>query len=332
MTIRWTLGLLFLAPALPAQAQLHPRPTTAPVMRALDPRFGALVPAGAKVEKLVEGRQWVEGPVWVPTGGYLLFSDVVANAIYRWKEGEGARVFLARSGYAGSAPFAGAEPGSNGLAVDPEGRLVFARHGERGIARLEPDGRITVLADRYRGRRLNSPNDLVFRSNGDLYFTDPPFGLPKSYDDPGKELSHQGVYRLARDGSVTLLTSELSAPNGLAFSPDERTLYVSNADARRLVWTAFPVRADGTLGPGRTFFDGTTAFAGRRGTADGLKVDARGNVFGVGPGGVYVFSPAGELLGWIDFAGNVGNVAWGEDGSTLFVAANSAVYRIRLPP
>ena len=201
------------------------------------------------------------------------------NAIYQWKEAEGARVFLVASGYSGSSPYAGAEPGSNGLALDAEGRLMFARHGDRQIGRLESDGSITVLADRYRGRRLNSPNDLVLHSSGDLYLTDPPFGLPKSYDDPGK---------------------------------------------------AFPVRPDGTLGSGRIFFDGTFAFAGRRGTADGLKVDARGNVFGVGPGGVFVFSPAGELLGWIDFAGNVGNVAWGEDGSTLFVAANSAVYRVRV--
>ena len=330
MTTRWTLGLLALAVAIPAEAQLHPRPLRPPVIRSLDPRFGTLVPKDATVEKLLDGRQWVEGPLWVRSGGYLLFSDVVQNAIYQWKEGKGARVFLANSGYSGSTPYAGAEPGSNGLALDAEGRLVFARHGDRQIARLEPDGGITVLADRYQGRKLNSPNDLVFHSSGDLYFTDPPFGLPKSYDDPGKELPHQGVYRLRPDGSLALLTSELSAPNGIAFSPDERTLYVSNADAQRLVWLAYAVRPDGTLGPGRVFFDGTSAFAGRPGTADGLKVDAQGTVFGVGPGGVYVFSPAGELLGWIDFAGNVGNVAWGEDGSTLFVAANSAVYRIRV--
>lgn len=187
-----------------------------------------------------------------------------------------------------------------------------------------------TLADRYGDKRLNSPNDLVFHSSGDLYFTDPPFGLPGGYDDPNKELPHQGVYRLGRDGVVTLISTDLSAPNGIAFSPDERTLYVSNADARRLFWMAFDVRANGTVGKGRVLFDGTRAFAGRRGTADGMKVDVHGNIFGVGPGGVYVFAPEGTLLGWIDFAGNVGNVAWGEDGSTLFIAANSAVYRVRL--
>jgi len=331
--IRWSRAVatvLALTVASEAQAQLHPRPTREPIIVSMDPRFDSLVPPGTALEKLVGDRQWAEGPVWVRNGGYLLFSDVVGNAIYRWKEGEGESVFLQPSGYTGSSPFPGAEPGSNGLAVDPMGRLVFAKHGDRQIARLEADGHTTVLADRYQGKRINSPNDLVFKSNGDLYFTDPPFGLPRAFDDPAKELPHQGVYRVARDGEVTLLTTELSAPNGLAFSPDERTLYVSNADAKRLVWMAFEVKGDGTLGKSRVLFDGTRAFAGRRGTADGMKVDGRGNIFGVGPGGVYVFSPDGTLLGWIDFGGNVGNVAWGEDGSTLFVAANAAVYRMRV--
>ncbi len=313
-----------------ANAQLHRKPTRDPIITRLDARFDALVPPGAALEKIVDNHGWTEGPVWVRNGGYLLFSDVVKNAIYRWKEGEGESVLLARSGYAGRQPFAGREPGSNGLAIDPDGRLVFCQHGERRILRREPDGRLTVLVDRYQRKRLNSPNDLVFKANGDLYFTDPPFGLPGAYADRGKELPFQGVYRLARDGKLTLLTGELSGTNGIAFSPDERTLYVSNADPRRLVWMAYEVRADGTLGAGRVFYDGTRTFAGRPGTADGLKVDARGNLFAVGPGGVYVFAPDATLLGWFDFGGNVGNVAWGEDGSTLFVAANAALYRVRL--
>jgi gluconolactonase len=313
-----------------AMSQLHPPPAREPVIVSLDPRYDRLVPPGARLEKIVDGHGWTEGPVWVREGGYLLFSDVVKNAIYRWREGEGERVFLQPSGYTGRGPFLGGEPGSNGLAVDPRGRIVVGRHGDRSIVRLEPDGGTTLLAQRYQGRRINSPNDLVFRSNGDLYFTDPPFGLPASYHDPAKELPFQGVYRLRPDGTLTLLSSELSAPNGIAFSPDERTLYVSNADAHRLVWMAFEVMPDGTLGPSRVFFDGTTAFAGRPGTADGLKVDLDGNVFGVGPGGVYTFAPDGVLLGWIDFGGNVGNVAWGEDGSTMFIAANATVYRVRV--
>jgi gluconolactonase len=332
MTTRVGLTIVALACitlVAPAKAQLHPRPTREPAIVSLDPRFDSLIPRDARLEKIVDDHQWAEGPVWVRSEGYLLFSDVVKNGIYRWKEAEGEKVFLQPSGYTGSRTFAGVEPGSNGLALDPNGRVVFAKHGDRQIARLELDGRLTVLVDRYQGKRINSPNDLVFKSNGDLYFTDPPFGLPRTYADPAKELPHQGVYRLGRDGTLTLLTTKLRAPNGIAFSPDERTLYVSNADPTRLVWMAFDVKENGTLGRGRVIYDGTKILAGRRGTADGMKVDARGNIFGVGPGGVYVFTPAGALLGWIDFAGNVGNVAWGEDGSTLFVAANAAIYRVR---
>jgi gluconolactonase len=314
----------------PAVAQLQPRPTHEPVIIRLHPRFDQLVPADARLERIVDDHGWAEGPLWVRDGGYLLFSDVVRNRIYKWRDGEGESVFLEPSGYTGPAPFTGPEPGSNGLALDPDGRLVFAQHGDRRISRREADGRIMPIVERYHGKRINSPNDLVFASNGDLYFTDPPFGLPKTFDDPAKEQPYQGVYRLRRDGTLTLLTAELRAPNGIAFSPDERTLYVSNADRSRLVWMAYPVRPDGSLAAGRVLYDGTTTFAGRRGTADGMKVDAGGNIFGAGPGGVYLFAPDGALLGWFDFGGNVGNVAWGEDGSTLFIAANAAVYRIRL--
>lgn len=333
---RSAVGLLVIAGIIGAHApgalaQLQPRPTHEPVVRGLDPRFDRLVPAGAVFEKIAANHGWAEGPVWVRDGGYLLFSDVVENAVFRWKEGEGETVFLRPSGYTATAPFTGKEPGSNGLAIDPLGRLVFCQHGDRRISRREPDGRLTVLADRFQGKRLNSPNDLVFKSNGDLYFTDPPFGLPRTFDDPAKEVPFQGVYRRSTDGKLTLLTGELSAPNGIAFSPDERTLYVSNADRARLVWMAFDVKSDGTLGASRVLYDGTRSLADRRGTADGLKVDASGNIFGVGPGGVYVFAPDGAMLGWFDFGGNVGNVAWGEeDGSSLFIAANAVVYRIRL--
>jgi gluconolactonase len=314
----------------PIEAQLQPRPNREPIITRLDPRFDELVSRGAVLEKIADDHGWTEGPLWVSDGGYLLFSDVVKNRIYKWKDGEGESVFLDSSGYTGSAPFTGPEPGSNGLTLDPTGRLVFCQHGNRSISRWEKDGRVTTLVQRYKGKRINSPNDLVYRSNGDLYFTDPPFGLPGTFDDSEKELPFQGVYRLRKDGRLTLLTRELSAPNGIAFSPDEQTLYVSNADRKRLVWTAFPVNADGTLGKGRLLYDGTEEATDRRGTADGMKVDRQGNIFAAGPGGVYVLSSAGSLLGWFDFGGNVGNVAWGEDGSTLFIAANAAIYRVRL--
>jgi gluconolactonase len=296
----------------------------------LEPGFDQLVPADAVLEKIADDHGWTEGPVWVRDGGYLLFSDVVKNTIYRWKADEGETVFLRPSGYTGSSPFTGAEPGSNGLALDPTGRLVFCQHGDRSISRREANGRLTTLVSHFEGKRINSPNDLVFKSNGDLYFTDPPFGLPRTFNDAAKELPFQGVYRLPRDGKLTVLTKDLSAPNGIAFSPDERTLYVSNADRQRLVWIAFQVKPDGTLGERRVLYDGTQSLANRRGTADGMKVDRLGNIYAAGPGGVYVFAPDGKVLGWFDFGGNVGNVAWGEDGSTLFIAANATIYRVRL--
>jgi gluconolactonase len=268
--------------------------------------------------------------VWDRRAGHLLGSDIPKNAVYRWAPGSGVSLFLTPSGYTGVAPFAGREPGSNGLAFDPRGRLVLAEHGDRRIARLEPDGRKTTLVDRYQGRRLNSPNDLVFTSNGDLYFTDPPFGLPKAFDDPAKELPFSGVFRLSAAGQVTLLTSELRAPNGLAFSPDERVLYVSNADRARAVWMAYDVREDGSLAAGRVFFDATARAQTLKGTPDGMKADRDGHLFAAGPGGIYVLAPDGTHLGSLETGGVVSNVAWGEDGSVLYITGDTAIYRIRL--
>jgi gluconolactonase len=296
----------------------------------LDPRMDRLVPPGAGLEKVADGFTWVEGPVWDRRAGHLLVSDIPKNAVYRWAPGSGVSLFLTPSGYTGVAPFAGREPGSNGLAFDPRRRLVLAEHGDRRIARLEPDGRKTTLVDRYQGRRLNSPNDLVFTSNGNLYFTDPPFGLPKAFDDPVKELPFSGVFRLATEGQVTLLTSELRAPNGLAFSPDERVLYVSNADRARAVWMAYDVREDGSLGPGRVFFDATARAQTLKGAPDGMKADRDGHLFAAGPGGIYVLAPDGTHLGSLETGGVVSNVAWGEDGSVLYVTGDTALYRIRL--
>lgn len=294
----------------------------------LDPRFDKIVPKDATVEKLADGFAWAEGPVWSRAGGFLLFSDVPNNAIMKWKPGEGATVFLKPSGYTGTESFTGREPGSNGLTFDSEGRLVFCQHGDRRISRLEKDGSRTTLVDNYQGKRLNSPNDLVFKSNGDLYFTDPPFGLPKSFDDPKKELPFQGVYRLARDGKLTLLTTEVKAPNGIAFSPGEKKLYV--ADSARALWFVFDVKTDGTLSPGKIFFDGSEQSKGRPGVADSMKVDEYGNVFGAAPGGLFIISPDGNLLGRFDLGTATGNCAWGENGSTLFITSNSILYRIRL--
>jgi gluconolactonase len=296
----------------------------------LDPRFDRLVPPAARLEKIAGGFSWVEGPVWNRTGKYLLFTDIPNNAVYRWREDEGVSLYLKPSGYTGAAPFAGREPGANGLAFDSNGRLVLAEHGDRRIARLEHDGRKATLADRYQSRRLNSPNDLVHKSNGDLYFTDPPFGLPKNFDDPHKELEFSGVYRLGRDGRLTLLIRDIKAPNGIAFSPDEKILYVTDVNPARAAWLAYDVQPDGTLGNSRVLFDATTWTRTKPGAPDGLKLDRDGHVFGAGPGGVHVFAADGTHLGSIETGVATSNVAWGDDGSVLYITAATAVYRIRL--
>jgi gluconolactonase len=304
-------------------------PSTPSIVR-LDPRLDPLVPSGASVERIVDGMGWTEGPVWNGRRGELLFSDVPGNAVHRWRPGQGASLFLKPSGYTGATPFPGKEPGSNGLAFDGAGRLVLCEHGDRRIARLESDGRKTTLVERYQDRRLNSPNDLVLGSNGDLYFTDPPFGLPRTFDDPGKELPFSGVFRLSPAGKLTLLTRELAAPNGIALSPSGSTLYVSNAERARAVWMAYAMREDGSLGPGRVLFDATALARTRPGAPDGMKVDRHGNLFAAGPGGVYVLGPDGAHLGSIEIGSATGNVAWGDDGRTLYITAGSAVYRVRL--
>jgi gluconolactonase len=297
---------------------------------ASDPRFHSLVPPGSVLEKIVDGRTWVEGPVWRAREGDLLFSDIPENRVYRWKEGEGLSVFLESSGYTGSRPFPGREPGSNGLAVDGAGRLLLAEHGDRRVTRLEPDGRKTVLADRFGGRRLNSPNDVVPGPDGALWITDPPFGLPGQFDDPGRELPFAGVYRLETDGELRLVTRELRAPNGVAPSPDGTLVWISNADPSDPYWAVVPLRDGTAAGPVRRVRDARDLSARWPGAPDGMKTDRHGNVFAAGPGGVYVFAPDGTLLGSILTGTATSNVAWGEDGNTLFVTADHAVWRIRL--
>ena len=294
-----------------------------------DPRLDQLIAPSATVEKLAEGFDWSEGPVWIKEGAYLLFSDVPSNVVFKWKAGEGVSEFLKPSGYTGSIPRAG-EPGSNGLTVDAQGRLVLCEHGDRRVGRLEKDGRKITLADRYNGKRLNSPNDLVYKSNGDLYFTDPPYGLEGNVKDPKKELSFQGVYRLKPSGELTLLTDELSFPNGIAFSPDEKTLYVAVSDPKRAVWMAYDVKTDGTITRGRVFFD-ATALVGksRKGLPDGMKVDKAGNLFATGPGGIFVLSPEGKHLGTIHTGEATANCAWGDDGTVLYITADMYLCRLQ---
>jgi gluconolactonase len=316
-----------LSSSLPVGSDMLP---TLGRVRRDDPRIDQLLPRDAVIEVLASGFDWSEGPIWIDRdGGYLLFSDIPRNSIMKWKEGEGVNLFMKPSGYTGVADY-GAEPGSNGLALDRQGRLVLCEHGDRRVSRLEWDGGKRTLADSYEGKRLNSPNDVVVRSDGALYFTDPPYGLPKREDDPRRELDVFGVYRIGADGRVMLLARSLTRPNGLAFSPDERTLYVAQSDPKRAIWMAFPVKDDGLLGEGRLFADVTPLVGpAAPGLPDGLKVDRDGNLFATGPGGVHVFSPDGRRLGLIETGQATANCAWGGDGSVLYITADSYLCRIR---
>ena len=307
-------------------------PVLGEVLR-FDSDFDQLIPKDAQLEVIAGGFEWTEGPVWVPKSdqesGYLLFSDIPRNSVFKWVEGEGASLYLKPSGYTGVSDY-GSEPGCNGLVLDAQGRLVSCEHGDRRVSVMTKGGGKRTLADNYRGKRFNSPNDAVFHSNGDLYFTDPPYGLPNRYDDPRRELDFCGVYRLSKDGELTLLTDEMTRPNGIGLSPDEKTLYVAQSDPEAAIWKAFPLKSDGTLGEGRVLHDATKDVDRLPGLPDGMAVDKHGNIFATGPGGVYVFSPDERLLGRISTGERTANCTFGgDDGSVLFLAADMYLCRIK---
>jgi gluconolactonase len=307
----------------------------------LDPALDALVQTNAKIERVATGFKWTEGPVWIHAG-YLLFADIPSNSIRKWTPGDGVSIWMQPSGYKGSAPYGGPEPGSNGMTLDRRGRLTVAGHAQRDVWRLEtmdPHGQATMLAESYQGKRLNSPNDVVYKSDGALYFTDPPYGFRTQSDhDPDKQLKVNGVYRIPHaierkagappdDSQLQLLVNDLPRPNGIAFSPDEKYLYVDNSEPQK-IWMRYAVNADGSLGGGTLFFDATSDTAA--GAPDGMKVDRNGNIYSAGPGGVLIFSPARKHLGTIRMPEKVANVAWGdEDSKTLYITASSSVYRVR---
>jgi gluconolactonase len=293
----------------------------------IDHAINDIVPLNPKIIKLAEGFRFTEGPVWLRDSNALLFSDPNSNVIFRYEEGT-LTVFREQSGYSGADIASYGQPGSNGLTLDPQGRLTINQHGNHRVVRLEADGRETVLADAFQGKRLNSPNDLVYRSDGTLFFTDPPFGLPKFFDDPRKELPFSGVYSIA-NGKLRLLTKEFSGPNGIALSPDEKYLYVGNWDDRAKVVKRFEVGSDGTLSNGTLFYDFTNS-PGKE-AIDGIKVDQRGNLYVSAPGGLWVLSPEGKHLGTIITPKHVHNMAWGDrDGKALYLCAQGALYRMRL--
>ena len=293
-----------------------------------DPAADALLPEDAVIEVLAGGYEWCEGPVWDKWTNSLLFSEIPSNTVMKWIEGKGAAPFLKPSGYTGFADYGG-EPGSNGLLIDAEGRLISCEHGDRRISILTRDGGKRTLADNYKGKRFNSPNDICQKSDGSLYFTDPIYGLPKRWDDPRRELDFCGVYRLDGEGGVTLLTDIMTRPNGIAFSPDEKTLYVAQSDPKAAIWRSFPVKADGTLGEGKLFFDATEMVGKHKGLPDGLKVDVHGNLWATGPGGVHIFDPAGKPIARIDPGEAVSNVGWGGDGSDIYLTADMFLCRVR---
>ncbi|HVM95527.1 MAG TPA: SMP-30/gluconolactonase/LRE family protein [Candidatus Acidoferrales bacterium] len=293
-----------------------------------DPGMDAIVGPNPKIYKLAEGFKFTEGPIWVRSGGYLLFCDPNSNIIYKYTKDGQLSVFREPSGYEGADIAEYGQPGSNGLTLDKQGRLTIDQHGNHRVIRIEADGTETVLADRYDGKRLNSPNDLVYKSDGALYFTDPPFGLPKFFDDPRKELPYSGVYRVA-DGKIQLLTKELTGPNGLAFSPDEKYFYLADWDEKRKVLMRYEVQSDGTLTNGKVFFDMTAAPG--EDALDGMKVDQQGNLYVSGPGGLWVLSASGKHLGTIIAPKHVHNMAWGDDDAqTLYLCARSGLYRMHL--
>jgi gluconolactonase len=323
--------------AAPGSEQLaaadDPKPMTLGSIDRKDPKFDMLIPKDAKIEVLAGGFKWAEGPVWDKKHNSLLFTDIPNNRVVKWSPKDGVSDFLKPSGYTGREPFTGPEPGANGLAFDKNGRLVLCQHGDRRVARLAADGKsFETLADKYMGKRLNSPNDLVFARNGDLYFTDPPYGLPGQVKDPKKELDFQGVYKLTPKGELTLLTKEMSRPNGIGLSPDEKTLYVANSDPDKAIWMAFPLGADGNIsGPGKQIHDATADVKANpeKGLPDGLKVDAKGNIFATAVNGVYVFSPDFKLLGRIVTNDKTANCAWGDDGTVLYLATNDKLTRVK---
>ncbi|MCM3879648.1 MAG: SMP-30/gluconolactonase/LRE family protein [Vicinamibacterales bacterium] len=292
----------------------------------LDPALDALLPVDARVEKLAGGFAFTEGPIWRPEG-VLWFSDVIGNVTREWSPNGTVKELLRPGGYDGHHLPAGGFVGPNGATASTDGTVVMCQHGNRRVVRIDRNLRVSTVVDQFEGRKLNSPNDVVYRSDGSLYFTDPPYGLPLADDDPSKELPFNGVFRL-QDGKLTLLIDDMTRPNGLAFSPDEKTLYVANSDDKHRVWRRYDVSTDGSVRNGRVFADVTAA--PDEGLPDGMKIDSQGNLWATGPGGVWIFTPEGKHLGTIKPPEQPANCAWGDaDWKTLYITAVTGLYRVR---
>lgn len=331
------MRLLLLLPLPMLATTSLPAADEAATIERRSPALDKLIAPGSMIETLATGFDWSEGPVWDAAKQCLLFSDVPRNTIYRWPpqgdpatDAEGVSVFMKPSGYSGDSDYS-REPGSNGLAIDAVGRLLCCEHGDRRVSILTKDGSKRTLADRFDGKRFNSPNDLAIHSNGDVFFTDPPYGLARKEKDPSRELPFFGVFRVTPKGQVTLLTRELVRPNGVALSPDEKTLYVAQSDRARPVIMAYPLKDDGSAGPGRVFFDTTPLLPTGKGLPDGLKVRESGHVFSTGPGGVLIIAPDGNLLGRILTGRPTANLAFGGPrANQLYITADDRLLRVAL--
>ncbi len=309
--------------------------TTGTIER-LDPALDNIISTDAKIEIIAEGFDWTEGPLWVESQKMLLFSDIPPNSIFKWTEEKGSELYLKPSGYTGEKP-RGGEMGSNGLLLDDEGNLVMCQHGDRRLATMlapldAPKAEFQTIADKWEGKRFNSPNDAVFRDY-DFYITDPAYGMEKQFDDPLRETPFCGVYRASADGKVTLLTDSLSRPNGIAFSPDGKYLFVANSDPAKAIWAKYEVKRDSsnvTLGEGKILYDATSLTRTEKGLPDGMKIDSNGTIFATGPGGVFIFNLDGKLLGKIKLPDPSSNCALTGDEKTLFVTNDMYVLRIKL--
>ncbi len=300
----------------------------------IDPALDAIIQGNPKVEVIADSFVWSEGPVWIKEQNMLLFSDVPANTIYKWTAEKGKEVYLTPSGYTGTLDHYSNEPGSNGLTLNNQGKLVLCQHGDRRVALMDaplnaPESKFISLADNYQGKKLNSPNDVVFRSNGDFFLTDPPYGLPKQENDSSREIPFQGVYKVS-NGVTSLITDSLTRPNGIAFFPGEKTLIVANSDPGKAIWYTFDLLENDSVSEARIFYDATENAKTEKGLPDGLKIDKQGNVFASGPGGIWIFNKEGKLLGKIKISEATSNCALADDDKTLYATSDMYVVRIKL--
>lgn len=327
------LAIIFVISCKPKETKVEIK--TIGTIERLDAELNSLISEGAVIEIISEGYEWSEGPVWVSSHKMLLWSDVPTNTIHKWTEEKGTEVYLTPSGYTGSVPSTSAEPGSNGLLLSSDNKLVLCQHGDRRMAVMDapldqPSPTFKTIADQYDGKRFSSPNDAAYRSNGDLFFTDPPYGLPKHAEDPTKEIPFQGVYKVTTTGDVVLMTDSITRPNGIALTPDEKTLVVANSDPAKAIWYAFDFTADDLLTNARIFYDATENGKTEKGLPDGFKFDRAGNMYASGPGGIWIFNKTGKVIGKIKLPNPAANCALADDDKTLYITNDMYVLRVKL--